>query len=155
MSGKLLLIYICNFHVLSHLLLIYICKLHWIKVAPLKRGKNSHKDFDYPIHMFLAYGWKPLPQDEHRCITIPSLLAEQYIFQLTLWGSRFQQNQGDVENVSTTCLSLLDAMFSIDASYGCLLLQYVLAPPPPTLEDVHSRSETIETMKVHFLLIYI
>ena len=27
--GKLLLIYICNFHVLSHLLLIYICKLHW------------------------------------------------------------------------------------------------------------------------------
>ena len=28
-TGKLLLIYICNFHVLSHLLLIYICKLHW------------------------------------------------------------------------------------------------------------------------------
>ena len=27
--GKSLLIYICNFHVLSHLLLIYICKLHW------------------------------------------------------------------------------------------------------------------------------
>ena len=27
--GKLLMIYICNFHVLSHLLLIYICKLHW------------------------------------------------------------------------------------------------------------------------------
>ena len=29
MSGKLLLIYICNFHVLSNLLLFYICKLHW------------------------------------------------------------------------------------------------------------------------------
>ena len=28
-QGNLLLIYICNFHVLSHLLLIYICKLHW------------------------------------------------------------------------------------------------------------------------------
>ena len=28
MSGEFLLIYICNFHVLSHLLLIYICKLH-------------------------------------------------------------------------------------------------------------------------------
>jgi hypothetical protein len=24
-----LLIYICNFHVLSHIPLIYICKLHW------------------------------------------------------------------------------------------------------------------------------
>ena len=29
MSGKFLLIYICNFHVLSNLLLIFICKLHW------------------------------------------------------------------------------------------------------------------------------
>ena len=29
MSGKFLLINICNFHVLSQLLLIYICKLHW------------------------------------------------------------------------------------------------------------------------------
>ena len=28
-GGNFLLIYICNFHVLSHLLLIYICKLHW------------------------------------------------------------------------------------------------------------------------------
>jgi hypothetical protein len=28
-AGKLLLICICNFHVLSHLLMIYICKLHW------------------------------------------------------------------------------------------------------------------------------
>ena len=28
-EGKLLMIYICNFHVLSNLLLIYICKLHW------------------------------------------------------------------------------------------------------------------------------
>ena len=28
MSGDFLLIYICNFYVLSHLLLIYICKLH-------------------------------------------------------------------------------------------------------------------------------
>ena len=28
-QGNLLLIYICIFHILSHLLLIYICKLHW------------------------------------------------------------------------------------------------------------------------------
>ena len=30
MTGNFLLIYICNFHVLSPFLLIYICKLHWI-----------------------------------------------------------------------------------------------------------------------------
>ena len=29
MSGESLLIYICNFHVLSHFFLIYTCKLHW------------------------------------------------------------------------------------------------------------------------------
>jgi hypothetical protein len=29
MSGNLLLIYICTFHVLNHFLLIYTCKLHW------------------------------------------------------------------------------------------------------------------------------
>ena len=34
MKGNFLLIYICDFHVLSHLLLIYICKLHWNKVHP-------------------------------------------------------------------------------------------------------------------------
>ena len=28
-NGCLLLIYICNFHVINHFLLIYICKLHW------------------------------------------------------------------------------------------------------------------------------
>ena len=35
MSGKFLLIYICNFHVLSNLLLIYICKFHWNQVLML------------------------------------------------------------------------------------------------------------------------
>ena len=28
-GGSLLMIYLCNFHVLNNLLLIYICKLHW------------------------------------------------------------------------------------------------------------------------------
>ena len=28
-EGKSLLIFICNFHVLSSFLLIYICELHW------------------------------------------------------------------------------------------------------------------------------
>ena len=32
-GGNSLMIYICNFHVLSYLLLIYICKLHWNPIA--------------------------------------------------------------------------------------------------------------------------
>jgi hypothetical protein len=37
MSGKFLLIYICNFHVLNDLLLIYICKLRWNQILPRSR----------------------------------------------------------------------------------------------------------------------
>ena len=45
-SGKLLLIYICNFHVLNHLLLIYICKLHWNHTAAVesKSARAPKKD---------------------------------------------------------------------------------------------------------------
>ena len=48
-EGKSLMIYICNFHVLSHLLLIYICKLHWNfntffpeEIKQVHRGKNTY-----------------------------------------------------------------------------------------------------------------
>ena len=41
MSGKFLLIYICNFHVLSNLLLIYICKLHWNLYTHMKKFRNE------------------------------------------------------------------------------------------------------------------
>ena len=41
-QGKLLMIYICNFHVLNHLLLIYMCKLHWnLKRLFLGNSKKS------------------------------------------------------------------------------------------------------------------
>ena len=46
MSGKFLLIYICNFHVLSNLLLIYLCKLHWnltmFSINCILTDKNKH-----------------------------------------------------------------------------------------------------------------
>ena len=37
-KGNFLLIYICNFHVLSDLLLIYICKLHWNRHLGVRRS---------------------------------------------------------------------------------------------------------------------
>ena len=42
--GKLLLIYICNFHVLSNLLFNYICKLHWIR-SPVSPGGNLYHNW--------------------------------------------------------------------------------------------------------------
>ena len=37
LRGKLLLIYICNFRVLTHVLLIFICKLHWNHCTGVER----------------------------------------------------------------------------------------------------------------------
>ena len=41
-EGNFLLIYICNFHVLSNLLLIYIYKLHWNLSLPRTRYGLFH-----------------------------------------------------------------------------------------------------------------
>ena len=51
-EGNFLLIYICNFHVLSHFLLIYICKLHWnlglnaaeVAITAVSEGGNTVVD---------------------------------------------------------------------------------------------------------------
>jgi Glutamate synthase central domain len=51
LAGKSLLIYICNFHVLSHLLLIYIRKLHWNLNTMLVFQVNPFW-FTYVISMF-------------------------------------------------------------------------------------------------------
>ena len=48
--GNPLLIYICNFHVLSYLLLIYICKLHW-NLNTMFVCQVNHFLFTYEISM--------------------------------------------------------------------------------------------------------
>ena len=45
--GKFLLIFICNFHALSHLLMIYMCKLHW----SLKRKYISFSTILCDLHI--------------------------------------------------------------------------------------------------------
>ena len=50
-EGNFLLIYICNFHVLSYLLLIYICKLHW-NLNTMFVWKVIFFWFTYVISMF-------------------------------------------------------------------------------------------------------
>jgi membrane-bound metal-dependent hydrolase YbcI (DUF457 family) len=44
--GKLLLIYTCNFYVLSHFLLIYICKLHWNFIVLYAVEMTSRRESD-------------------------------------------------------------------------------------------------------------
>ena len=46
-TGNLLLIYICNFHVLNYFLLIYICKFHWNRYSgrPWTASRNGASNF--------------------------------------------------------------------------------------------------------------
>ena len=53
--GNFLLIYIWNFHVLSHLLIIYICKLHW-NWQVKARKKTSNETIGMFI-IFIYYFW--------------------------------------------------------------------------------------------------
>ena len=50
------MIYICNFHVLSHLLLIYICKLHWCVPMPGEKIIRS-------LPTFKSMSWELKPGD--------------------------------------------------------------------------------------------
>jgi hypothetical protein len=128
-----------------------------LKLSPPKRGKNVHALFDCPPSSFLAFGWKPLPREDLRVVSIPSLLAEQVIFQAPLWSSKYEQSIADTEKTSAACLGLLDTIFSVDSSFASLMLQYVLAPPPPSLEDddISGKGSTgpIETMKPFVTLV--
>jgi hypothetical protein len=121
-----------------------------VKLSPPKKDRNIHASFDFPASNFLVFGWKPLPKDELKFITIPSLLAEQVIFQGPLWSSKYEQTTVDIDRVSQTCMSVLETIFSVDTTFASVMLQYVLAPPPPSIEDDDistGNSGAMETMK--------
>ena len=65
-SGKLLIIYICNFHVLSHLLLIYICKLHW-NISENKRNAQKFVAIGGLKYVFPMLMGKGLPKVLKSC----------------------------------------------------------------------------------------
>ena len=76
MSGNFLLIYMCNFHVLSNLLFIYICKFHWNLIGD-EIGKTA----------VIKTNQDPQWQDEFFTIKLPeeeTLLELRYELGLTL-----------------------------------------------------------------------
>ena len=70
-SGRMkvifLLIYICNFHVLSHLLLIYICKLHWNRFARMKAGKGPIGYLNPAIYKFAHKFARDVTEGDNHC----------------------------------------------------------------------------------------
>ena len=66
MSGKSLLIYIWNFHVLSNLLLIYICKLHWNRRRRTPHLKSPKHPMQEGRSLRSAICYRPRTQSTHQ-----------------------------------------------------------------------------------------
>lgn len=118
----------------------------FIKIAPNSRGKNITSDAEAAS---LLYAWKPLPNDERRCISLLALLAERYVHGCKPWRAPaasiihgdlgFQsdydvllQNESIENSVQNPFLLLFHRITSVDTTVSDTLVQYVLAPPPPT-----------------------
>ena len=93
-KGKLLLIYIYNFHVLNHFLLIYICKLHWNKSGFIKAFS------DQPESLTNDFG------------KIQRVLSSLFVKRMYLYPrfherviSSFEQLQPDVIEISVSLTS--------------------------------------------------
>ena len=122
-----------------------------VRISPPKKGNTIPSNFEFPSSVFLMYGWKPLPNEETKIIALPSLYAEQYIFQSPLWSAKSGGttcSQEELDIASEKCLDLLDAMFSVDANFAGNLVTSILAPPPPMDNmDENQQGGPMEIMK--------
>ena len=129
------MIYICNFHVLSHLLLIYICKLHWnhpYSKEFLAESKLDDEEMDDVRVMPIVHGtyynpwqkvgynstqtWDNLTWTCHNLtrVLLPSLAALQ-ASQLTYYGlSGLYQHVKEKELVVFFRNNHFSTMFRID-----------------------------------------
>jgi len=114
-----------------------------IKVPPAVSGKTIPAGEDVPPLMF---GWRPLPTNERRLVAVPALLAERYVYSSQAWTA--EGLGGDVpgpprdggidvrapDGLSQRCLLTLETLLAADATTCDLMIQFVLAPPPPSPE---------------------
>lgn len=117
-----------------------------VEVSPNESGKTYPSGVEIPA---VYFGWRPLPSDDRRFVTIPALLAERYIFSSTAWdvstspASPFDSNasNGDGNSVtkkdelSVRCLHVLETLLRADPTTCDMMIQYILAPPPPSAWD--------------------
>ena len=131
-----------------------------VEVTTPRSGKTHPKGIETPsVH----YGWRPLPSDDRRFITVPALLAERYIFSSTAWnvpsstsstaisssnamnviGINTNKNNNDAvkddistpDGLSVRCMHVLETLLQADSTTCDLMIQYILAPPPPSASD--------------------
>jgi hypothetical protein len=116
-----------------------------VEVSPAVHGRTHPLGLDTPL---LTFGWRPLPSDERRCITLPALLAERYIYSSSSWrpstatstssSLSTSTSSSDInapDGLSVRCLDVLETLLRADSSSCDLMVQYILAPPPPSGDD--------------------
>lgn len=108
-----------------------------IKVDAYQVGKHIPRNIDVPS---LSFGWRPLPNDDRRLITILAILAERYIYAYApAWSSASDLSNSyesaNVDGVSKGCIRLIEKLLSSDPAQSDLIMQFTLAPPPPPPED--------------------
>lgn len=114
-----------------------------IKSKPAVQGVNIPIDVKETAFHF---GFKPLPNDDRQLITVPALLAERYIFSATAWdgvkeGTKLVidgYNTAEIDGLSQGCLSILETLFISDRSINDMIIQHIIAPPPPSYDLLDS-----------------
>lgn len=142
----------------------------YIKVSPAVARKNFPSDVELPQ---LLFGWRPLPGDDRKFISIMSLLAERYIYPVDAWnpkegaalGSKLTVQyqvlaDGGGDNLAQCSLLVLEQILASDPSISDLIVQYILAPPPPPHldgmpedDDGMNSSQQLESMRPLGLLV--
>jgi hypothetical protein len=125
-----------------------------VKINPLKVGKHFPFGVDIPL---INFGFKPLPTDDRKFVTVSALLAERYVFCSYAWkpisigsnGSSTGNGEGALAptGISEECLLILEKIFSADSITCDLMIQYILAPPPPSMEEEDAKEGSLESMR--------
>ena len=102
-------------------------------------GKTIPAGEDVPP---LTFGWRPLPNNERRLVAVPALLAERYVYSSQAWaaeglgidGPRDGTDVRAPDGLSQRCMQTLETLLAADATTCDLMIQFILAPPPPSAE---------------------
>ena len=130
-----------------------------VRFSAPERGVSIPIDVREPS---LAFGWRPLPSDERRIISVPALLAERYIYSSAAWpaasppssslsssslrSSGSEYNSSAVDGLSRGCLLVFEKVLIADPSISYLIIQQILAPIPLDEEESEEGS-TLENAK--------
>ena len=128
-----------------------------VEVPPPISGKTHPMGVEAPA---VYFGWRPLPSDDRRLITVPALLAERFVYSSAAWSSIPLTSTPSPSpsaictfndksmSLSMQCVHVLETLLRADESVCDLMIQYILAPPPPSGDDDSNQNQApLESMR--------